>query len=138
MAFLHRVLDLIASNGISKNKLLTDIHINKNSFVDWDKNKTIPGGDVVAKIADYFHVSTDYLLGRTDDPSPMGEEKAPIPISEGELNETAQRFMPLVDKLTPEQQQLLLAQLQAWTGQNGWPSPAAPNLGGGTTHGSDP
>ena len=80
MDFLHRVLDLITSRGISKNKLLTDIKINKNAFVDWDKNKTIPGGDVVAKIADYFHVSTDYLLGRTDDPSPVeaGEDPSPL------------------------------------------------------------
>ena len=25
----------------------------------------------MSKIADYFHVSTDYLLGRTDDPLPV-------------------------------------------------------------------
>lgn len=137
MDFLHRVLDLITSNGISKNKLLTDLGINKNAFVDWDKNKTIPNGEVIAKIADYFHVSTDYLLGRTDDPQPVGEEK-PTPVSEDGLNETAQVFMPLVDKLTPDQQQLLLAQLQAWTGQNAQPSPAAPDSGGKKAPGSDP
>ena len=26
--------------------------------------------DVVIKLADYYKVSTDYLLGRTDDPTP--------------------------------------------------------------------
>ena len=31
---------------------------------------------MVAKLADYFHVSTDYLLGRTGDPRPVG---APAP-----------------------------------------------------------
>lgn len=100
MDFLHRVLDLITSNGISKNKLLTDIHINKNSFVDWDKNKTIPGGDVVAKIADYFNVSTDYLLGRTDDPSPVGEGAEPSPLRAALLNNFHQLNEEGQEKLT--------------------------------------
>lgn len=81
MVFLQRVLDLIDSFGISKNKLLTDLGINKSAFVDWDRRSTIPSGDVVAKIADYFHVSTDYLLGRTDDPRPVAEQTDPAPVS---------------------------------------------------------
>lgn len=80
MAFLQRVLGLLESTGISKNKLVTTLGINKNSFVDWENRGNIPSGDVVANIADYFHVSTDYLLGRTDDPSPAGMAKKPSPL----------------------------------------------------------
>ncbi|HAQ8710598.1 TPA: helix-turn-helix transcriptional regulator, partial [Enterococcus faecium] len=29
-------------------------------------NKSTPSGDKIQKVADYFNVSTDYLLGRTD------------------------------------------------------------------------
>lgn len=29
---------------------------------------------VVMKLADFYHVSTDYLLGRTDDPTPPQEK----------------------------------------------------------------
>ena len=29
---------------------------------------------VVVKLADYYQVSTDYLLGRTDDPTPPGKK----------------------------------------------------------------
>ena len=32
------------------------------------KNGAIPKGDILARIADYLGVSTDYLLGRTDTP----------------------------------------------------------------------
>lgn len=66
------------------------------------------------------------------------QKKEPTPVPEDGPSETAQVFMPLVDKLTPDQQQLLLAQLQAWTGQNERPSPAAPGSGGGKAPGSDP
>ncbi len=100
MIFLQRVLDLIASAGITKNKLSTDIGINKNSFVDWERRGTIPGGDVVAKIADYFHVSTDYLLGRADDPRPAGEEPAPD-------SRDRPLYPPEYDLLTPEDKELV-------------------------------
>lgn len=81
--FLARVTELIKSRGITRNKLLLETGINTNAFQNWEKRGNIPSGDVVAKIADYFHVSTDYLLGRTDDPHPVGEETRPTPAPEG-------------------------------------------------------
>ncbi len=66
--FLERVLSLIDRKGISKNKMLTDLKLNKNSFVDWDKRGNTPKGEVLSKIAEYFGVSVDYLLGNTDSP----------------------------------------------------------------------
>lgn len=35
----------------------------------WGSKGTTPKGETVAKIADVLHVSADYLLGRTDDPT---------------------------------------------------------------------
>lgn len=64
--FIERVSALISAQGITRNKLLMDLQLDKSSFLNWERRGTIPSGDVIAKIADYFHVSTDYLLGRTD------------------------------------------------------------------------
>ena len=80
MQFLQRLLSLIDSNGISKNKLLTDLGINKSAIFAWENRGTIPSGEIIAKLADYFHVSTDYLLGRTDDPRPVGQEIRASPL----------------------------------------------------------
>lgn len=66
MNFVDRVLELINEKRISKNKLLTDLNLSKNSFVNWIERGTIPGGDVLAKIAEYFDVSVDYLLGLSE------------------------------------------------------------------------
>lgn len=66
MIFTDRVLKLIAENNITKNKLLVELNLSKNSFVDWINRGTVPNGDILKKIADYFDVSVDYLLGRTD------------------------------------------------------------------------
>ena len=65
--FLERTLDLIQKKGITKNKLLTDLHLSKNSFLNWSERGNIPSAEVVQKIADYLDVPLDYLLGRTDD-----------------------------------------------------------------------
>lgn len=64
MCFIERILNLVEQQGISKNKLLTDLKLSKNSFVNWEERNTIPGGDTLLKIADYFNCSVDYLLGR--------------------------------------------------------------------------
>ena len=68
--FLDKVLGLITEKGISKNRFLMDIQISKNSIDNWEKRGNIPPGDIVAKIAQYFNVSADYLLGLTDEPRP--------------------------------------------------------------------
>ncbi|MCL2698474.1 MAG: helix-turn-helix domain-containing protein [Oscillospiraceae bacterium] len=35
---------------------------------DWKSRRSKPNIDTLPKIADYFDVSVDYLLGRTDNP----------------------------------------------------------------------
>lgn len=122
--FYPRLLALCAERGVKVTNVVAEMNMGSGNLSKW-KAGGIPKGDTLSKLADYFQVSTDYLLGRTDDLRPTGVVE-PAPASEGGLNETAQRFMPLVDKLTPDQKLLLLAQLQAWTEQNERLSPAAP------------
>lgn len=66
MTFLERLTYLINKKGITKNKFLNDLKLGKNSFINWEQRGNIPSGDVLIKIANYFDVSIDYLLGNTD------------------------------------------------------------------------
>lgn len=61
--FLKRLNELISDRKITKNKLLTDLALARGSFVNWEQRGTIPNGDTLKKIADYFGVTVDYLLG---------------------------------------------------------------------------
>ena len=36
----------------------------KQSISNWEKDNIMPSVEMLVKIADFFHVSTDYLLGR--------------------------------------------------------------------------
>ena len=42
--------------------MLSDLGLAKGLVSNWKKRGTVPSGDILLKIADYFGVSTDYLI----------------------------------------------------------------------------
>lgn len=54
--------------GISQLKLALDLNTNQNTISRYETGEREPGINELIKIADYFDVSIDYLLGRTDNP----------------------------------------------------------------------
>ena len=62
---LRRILDLIQKNGITAHKLEVEAPIAISSIQAWKNGKSKPSLEAVSKIADYFGVSVDYLLGKT-------------------------------------------------------------------------
>ena len=62
---LRRILDLMQKNGISAHKLEVEAPIAISSIQAWKNGKSKPSLEAVSKIADYFGVSVDYLLGKT-------------------------------------------------------------------------
>ncbi len=73
---------LCEEKKISPSKASTEIGFSKGSVAYW-KKKYIAGEDAkpdsytAAKIANYFNVSVDYLLGRTD--IPVNSSVLPVP-----------------------------------------------------------
>ena len=69
--FQERLYELrIESNIPTIYKLAELIHIHRNNIAQWNNHNSIPLICDVELIADYFNVSIDYLLGRTDDRTP--------------------------------------------------------------------
>ena len=68
MNFLTNLYSLISKRGITKNKFCTELGLSKNTFINWEKRGNVPDGEVLAKIAEYFSVSVDYLLGKSNNP----------------------------------------------------------------------
>lgn len=62
----ERVRELAKKQGLSINQLEDKLSFGKNSL--YGLKKSNPNSKIIEKIADYFNVSTDYLLGRTDNP----------------------------------------------------------------------
>ena len=54
--------------GITQLKLAMDLNMNQNSISRYENGEREADYKTLIAFADYFHVSIDYLLGRTDNP----------------------------------------------------------------------
>lgn len=64
MTVLERIKSLAKKRDVTIKELSEIIGLSENSIYKWKTAK--PKADDLAKIADYFHVSVDYLLGREE------------------------------------------------------------------------
>lgn len=65
---LMRLREIRKEKGISQIKLAMDLNTNQNTISRYETGEREPGIVELIKIADYFNVSVDYLLERTDNP----------------------------------------------------------------------
>ena len=63
-----RLKELRKSRKISQLKLAMDLNMNQNSISRYENGEREADYTTLIKLADYFDVSVDYLLERTDNP----------------------------------------------------------------------
>lgn len=68
--FNERIKTLRLNKGITQATLASKLNIAKTTLAAYEQGKNEPSIETLTKIADYFNVSIDYLLGRTDISSP--------------------------------------------------------------------
>lgn len=66
--FSARLLSLRKSKNISMKELGENIGISDEAIRLMEKSKRSPSFEVLCALADFFNVSIDYLVGRSDDP----------------------------------------------------------------------
>ena len=63
-----RLKEIRKSKGISQLKLAIDLNTNQNTISRYETGEREPGINELIQIANYFNISVDYLLERTDIP----------------------------------------------------------------------
>ncbi|MBO7253863.1 MAG: helix-turn-helix transcriptional regulator [Clostridia bacterium] len=63
-----RLKELRKAKGISQLKLALDLNTTQNTISRYETGEREPSINELIKIADYFNVSIDYLLERTNNP----------------------------------------------------------------------
>ncbi|WKV09417.1 helix-turn-helix domain-containing protein [Thermoanaerobacterium sp. CMT5567-10] len=66
MNFANRLKSLREEKKLSQEELSQLINISRSTLSMYEINKRQPDPETLQKIADFFDVSVDYLLGRTD------------------------------------------------------------------------
>ena len=63
-----RINELRRQQHITQLKMAMDLHMSQNTISRYENGEREPGVAELIRIADYFHVSIDYLVERTDIP----------------------------------------------------------------------
>ena len=64
--FSKRLNELRCEKDISRNELSKILDVSVRTISYWENGERECGFDMLLKISDYFAVSIDYLLGKTD------------------------------------------------------------------------
>ena len=70
--FWDNYYNLCLNNGISPNAAAKEMKISSGAVTEWKKGR-VPQMATIKKIANYFGVSVDYLLGKTSEPASRAE-----------------------------------------------------------------
>lgn len=99
--FAQRLKELRKANSITQEQLAAIIGVERSSVGKYEgKSQIIPSDDVKYKIAEYFGVSVDYLMGYTDSPNP--------PMQESQLTEAEHKLIDGFRSLNEEGREKLI------------------------------
>lgn len=73
--FGKRLAELRKKKGLSQYELAELLRMTRGQIANYEQGKRQPAFEILKIFADYFSVSTDYLVGHTDDPTPHQTKK---------------------------------------------------------------
>lgn len=98
--FNKRLQQLRKSVKLTQDELANRLSINRGTYANYERGHRQPDFDTLIKIADYFDVSTDFLLGREEVSPTFGKENSTL---YDQLGISEEEF----GKLTAYQQEVL-------------------------------
>ncbi|EOS67576.1 helix-turn-helix domain-containing protein [Oscillibacter sp. 1-3] len=70
-----RIRDIRNDRGLTQEQIARFLHVSQNTYSQYEIGTTRFPLDVVVKLAEYYNVSMDYLVGLTDDPTPYSRKR---------------------------------------------------------------
>lgn len=109
--FWDNFYSLCHENKKSPNAIAKELGISSGAITSWKKGK-VPHHNTLLKIAQYFGVTVDYLLGNTDQRG--DKEKMPSKLWEGEeMSDKEKQLWDLWHRVPDEQKPHILALIQS-------------------------
>lgn len=76
--FRIRLKDLRKKNNMTQKDLAKRLGVVRTAVANYETGRTIPDSETLNHLANILDTTTDYLLGRTDNPSPINETEPSI------------------------------------------------------------
>lgn len=81
----QKIRDLRKEKKMSQSELAKMLAVSQTTVTAWETGKAEPSSSAITSLADYFDVTTDYLLGRPDK-----KEKKSVELSDDDVIMTYQ------------------------------------------------
>ena len=111
--YQERIRPLFDSSPETNAEIERKLGIPPKTINKWNKTSLKSYTKFIPQIASYFHVSTDYLLGNTDDPTPAGQKETPPAQGGGPIGPNKRALLDLVDTMSDEEMGALLDVVRA-------------------------
>ena len=106
-----RLKELRSDKKCTQQEISNKTEISRSVISEYESGKSEPTASILVKLANFFDVSTDYLLGRTDE---LGGTVLPSPAPE--LPQDEQQLLALFRKMTHSQKIRFIAYGEGITG----------------------
>lgn len=73
MMFSYRLKSLRIDTDLTQEQLAKHLNITRSALANYENGFREPGYEILITMANYFDISLDYLLGRSDIPTPFSE-----------------------------------------------------------------
>lgn len=70
----NRIKSLREAKGLKQEELAQKVSVSPSAIGMYETNKREPNNEIILKLAEFFNVSTDYLLGKSDIRNPKQED----------------------------------------------------------------
>jgi transcriptional regulator with XRE-family HTH domain len=70
-SFGERLKKVRIDRGLRQEDIGAIVHVGKSTVSQWENNIHVPDIETIVKIANYLNVTSDYLLGLSDNPTPI-------------------------------------------------------------------
>ena len=105
-----RIKDLRIENGLTQKELAKILQSSDKNIWAYENGVASPPLDILIAYANYFGVSTDYLLGRTDE---LGAVITPFPSTDNYTDEE-KKLIADYRELTPPLKRMIQETLKTW------------------------
>lgn len=96
-----RLLELREEKNLTQQDVANAIKTSRTNIGRWEKGQNEPTANYIISLANFFEVSTDYLLGREDD---FGNVSIPAP----SMSADAQELLRIFESLDPMHREQIL------------------------------
>lgn len=102
---MNRLKELRKGVGLTQQAIADMLSVRQNTYSNWERGVIQPGVDVVESLSSFYNVSTDYLLGFSD------QQKKPtevVTLDEPFTDPVKKEALSVFSSLSPEDQQFFL------------------------------